>query len=281
MVRRFFTHPPLETFIARMTAGRERNSFWVRLMPPNYLYPKGSRRTATRNGVNYALDISDYMEHSIYFAYKDEALESLLEIASGCKVIIDVGANIGATALNLAKQHSTKMVIGFEPDGGNFAKAQANIRLNNLNNIRLLKRGLGSRSALVRLYKVNPENQGMNRILTDDAADFDFEEIQVQTLDDFVREEQLDVDLIKIDVEGYELNVLRGAVETINRCRPKLFIELDDENLKAHGDSAAELVRFLTGLHYKVKPINSDRIVTEHNDLASCHMDIVCTPNGN
>jgi FkbM family methyltransferase len=274
--RRVFTFALAERFLVKMTTGRPASSFWVRLMPPNYLYPKGSRRLATRNGIKYDLDISDYMEHAVYFAYRDEALEALLVLAQGCRVIIDVGVNIGATSLNLAKLPSTELVLGFEPDKRNFEKAQTNLRLNEFGNVRFLNHGLGPESCVARLYRVNSDNKGMNRILSKTANQFDFEEVRIKALDEVIADEPLMVDMIKIDVEGYELKVLRGAVETINRCRPKLFIELDDDNLRSNGDSASELVRLLTDFDYQIKPILSDTLLTPDMDFSGCHMDIIC-----
>ena len=62
------------------------------------------------------------------------------------------------------------------------------------------------------------------------------------TLDGFLGERtSLPGDWIKIDVEGYEARVLRGAAATIARCRPGLFIEVDDANLRGQGDSAGGL----------------------------------------
>ncbi len=60
------------------------------------------------------------------------------------------------------------------------------------------------------------------------------------TLDEYLENrETFDIDWIEIDVEGYEARVLRGALHTIRRCRPGLFIEVDDRFLMAQGESAA------------------------------------------
>ena len=73
------------------------------------------------------------------------------------------------------------------------------------------------------------------------------------TLDGFLGERtSLPGDWIKIDVEGYEARVLRGAAATIARCRPGLFIEVDDANLRGQGDSAGGLLKWVEGTGYEI-----------------------------
>ena len=59
-------------------------------------------------------------------------------------------------------------------------------------------------------------------------------------------------DLLKIDVEGYEMAVLRGGFASIRKWKPILFIELVDANLREHGWSGASLVQFIEGLGYEI-----------------------------
>jgi FkbM family methyltransferase len=256
-------------------------NFWVRLMPPNYLYPKNSRREAHRHGINYSLDISDYIEHAVYFDYRDDAREELIRLATNKKVIIDVGVNIGAMLLSFARLIPNGMVIGFEPDAKNFLKARENLKLNDFGNVRIIQKGLGEEAATVKLFRVNEGNEGMNRILSDAEhaleKDFAFDEIEIVKLDDFADENKLDrIDLIKIDVEGYELKVLRGAEQVLRKYSPVLFIELDDDNLKAQNNSAQELILFLNEIGYDVRRADNKQKVATGDDFTRRHFDIIC-----
>lgn len=248
-------------------------------MPPNYLYPKDSRREASRRGINYSLDISDYIEHTVYFGYREPAQEELFRLAKDKKLIIDIGVNIGATLLNFAKICPDGSVIGFEPDTKNLLKAEKNLQLNDFENVKIIRKGLGAEAAKVKLFKVNRANEGMNRILNEAEldGDFEFEEIEIIRFDDFVAENSFErIDLMKIDVEGYEMKVLQGAEQSLKKFLPILFIELDDDNLKAQRDSARALVLFLERLGYEIYRADDNRQITSGDDFSHCHFDIVC-----
>lgn len=281
--RRIFKIRPVERLLQKKIRGLPAESFWVRLMPPNYLYPKDSRREVSRRGINYSLDISDYIEHTVYFGYAEPAQEELFRLAKDKKLIIDIGVNIGATLLNFAKICPGGSVIGFEPDAKNLLKAEKNLRLNAFENVKIIRKGLGAEAAKVKLFKVNQANQGMNRILNeaDLEGDFEFEEIEIVRFDDFAKENSFErIDLIKIDVEGYEMKVLQGAEESLTKYSPVLFIELDDDNLKAQNDSAQALILFLERLGYEIRRADNKRPVSSSDDFEHCHFDIICENSG-
>jgi len=278
--RRFFKLGVIEQMLIRLADGRPSTSPFVKLIPPNYLYREGSRRLVEREGINYELDISDYVDHSIYFGIEDRSVNRLYQLLGDQNTILDVGANVGSILLNIAKLCQTAKIVGFEPDPRNFQRATNNIRLNTALNVCVVNKGLGLKSETVKLYHVNNKNAGMNRILNDSVAMtsssvLDYDEIQIVRLDDFIREEGLtNIDLIKIDVEGYELNVLMGAEDTLKRHRPTLFIELDDDNLRAQGQSARELVNFISCLGYDMRRADDNAVINEETDFTRCHFDL-------
>lgn len=279
--RRLFKWSFIENFLVRKTHDRYPNNFWVRLMPPNYLYSKNSLREVTRREIKYLLDISDTVEHAIYFGYKDEAQETLFRLAKDKKFLIDVGVNIGSVVLNFARICPHAQIFGFEPDKRSFLKATGNIGLNTYQNLEIINKGLGETPEKVKLYRVNSENAGMNRILpeteTVQSELFEFDEIEIITLDDFAKERSLArVDLIKIDVEGYELHVLRGAKQVLSLYKPALFIELDDDNLRVQSASAEGLISFLEGMEYDIRRADNKQSVRSADDFSGCHFDIIC-----
>jgi hypothetical protein len=102
--------------------------------------------------------------------------------------------------------------------------------------------------------------------------------ISIVKLDEFLAERNSEPDLVKIDVEGFEMEVLRGAEQTFKRCRPELFIELDDNNLRRNKSSAAELVGFIENMGYEVRRALDGEKVSANSTFQGAHFDIHCVP---
>ena len=97
------------------------------------------------------------------------------------------------------------------------------------------------------------------------------------TLDLFIQRENIArLDLIKIDTEGFEMNVLLGTEKTILRFHPKLFIELDDDMLRRQQSSASELLNWLIQREYKIFDAETNSPVSAKQSFVHCHFDIIC-----
>ena len=120
-----------------------------------------------------------------------------------------------------------------------------------------------------------PSNRGGNRIAPQGVDGNTL--IQVSRMDETAPIGSLEkIDLIKIDVEGYELQVLRGASAIIQKHKPILFVELDDDNLRDQGDSASDLVRFLEQHGYvSITNAVSGEMVSSAMPFTHCHLDIL------
>jgi len=115
-------------------------------------------------------------------------------------VIIDVGANIGYYTVLMAK--FVKKVYAFEPEKEAFEILKKNIKENNLKNVVLFNKAVGSKRGS-KFLKTDSENFGNSRIVTSNTKQV----TRIVRLDEVIKEK---VDLIKIDVQGYELEVLKG-----------------------------------------------------------------------
>jgi FkbM family methyltransferase len=140
---------------------------------------------------------------------------------------IDVGAFIGTHTVFLAAMCDVDGVVAFEPDPDNHRCLVLNVASNvSERHVECRNKAVGQSHAKGVIARRSESNSGMNRIVTagaDDAA----ERIEVVSLDDeFSTRRHDDVALIKIDVEGSELAVVRGAKAILEQSRPLLCIEM-------------------------------------------------------
>ncbi len=274
-IKSFFCNRTGELIIISFTSVPLLKNLFFLLRPRHTDYIPGTLRVVKRNNIQYELDISDWVEWNIYFKNKIEPREKLYSLANKENTVIDVGVNIGETLLNLASVVGNKgRVIGFEPNPVVFIKCKKNISLNPLlKNISLQLCALGKDNSELFLNINDERNKGMVSLSHSGKRD----KVKVMTLDYYLQNENLRrVDLIKIDVEGFEMNVLTGAEHTINKFHPKLFIELDNNLLLQQQSSAKELIRWLLQREYTIVNAENNNTVTLDQQFETCHFDIIC-----
>lgn len=271
--RRVFLFPALEAWLVSKTVGKSAAHFYSKLVPNFYQYPVASWRRYTRDGIDFRSDISDYLQHYHYFGFVDKSMERLYSMCIPGARVIDVGSNVGYVALAIARRVSPGVVLGFEPDRDNFEQCIENLRLNTISNIRILNCGLGEKNGTATLEVRSGRNRSGHRVSPYAKG----AKIEIRSMDGVVDELSWSgVDLIKIDVEGFELKVLRGAVETIRKFRPQLFIEVNDSNLRDQGDTAHELISFLEGLGYETFfDAHNGMSLSRNFDFRGLHLDII------
>lgn len=280
MVRRLFRGGPLERWLQDRVSGCTPDTWMARLIPPEYLYAKGSWRNVERHGVKLRLDLSNTTDHGAFYDLLDAGDEHLITRIRPTDVVVDIGANIGVRTLAFSRAVPQGRVISFEPHPHTFERLKEHVTLNDPGNVTLVNKGIGQHVDTARLYQVVETNSGMNRILAD--ADLvrstPFVDVHLSPLEPVLEGAGVPhVDVIKIDVEGFEMEVLLGARAVIERDRPVLFIELDDDNLKDSGSSAPELVEWLRERGYDVR--DAITLGPLPSELAHCHFDILCLPS--
>ncbi len=275
--KEIFKLPALERLLAQFTQGKSPSNLIARFPPLYRSYPKNSIRRVYREGIRYELDISDYMEWLIYWGIRAEKRDQLYKVVQRGWQVADVGANVGEVALNLAKRVGPEgSVYAFEPDSIAFSKLFLNHSLNNFDNVTLINVGLGAKPEKRVLMAEVDYNRGGSRIQSNLCEG---QTVNLTSMDLFMEENQVDkLDLIKIDVEGYEHYVLEGAIEVIRKSKPILFVEVNDTNLRAQGTTARDLVRFLELNEYKhVLHADSGKSIDSSQSFAGCHIDIIAS----
>jgi len=155
------------------------------------------------------------------------------------KVIVDVGANVGNHTIFFSLFCPYSKIFAFEPYDKIRKILESHIELNKLRDIKVLPYAVGAKIGLCDLGKVinkyGVEYNGRTYIKEGSS-------IKMVTLDEVLKDEK--VSLIKIDVEDYEYNVLRGAKETLQRCHPYLFIEARSIELKQKIDKYLKILGY-------------------------------------
>jgi FkbM family methyltransferase len=254
---------------------RQPRQLLTRLFRPDCEDYRGTpRRRAARNGIMFDLELWDFVQWTIYFGTEIAEKSALFDLAKPGQVVLDIGTNVGEVLMNFAKRVGPEgRVIGFEPNPETLAKCRHNLSLNSFSNVEVHGVALGDTRGTALLGQPAKFNTGADRI---GAAGVP---VQLTTLDEFAAD--LDrIDLIKIDVEGFDLKVVRGGEQMLKRHRPTLFVELCDSNLREQGDSPAELVHWLETRGFRIRNAVTGEPIASTDDLNGCFRDIIAAPLG-
>jgi len=140
------------------------------------------------------------------------------------KDIIDAGAYIGDSSLALTRFTSAN-VHAFEPFEESFNKMLNNIKINDVNNIVPVKASLSDMNGEEKIYLSGDNVQGITSDENFRRYDKSFT-IKTMTIDSYVQENNLNVGFIKVDIEGAEQRLLKGAIETIKSQKPLLSLSI-------------------------------------------------------
>ena len=174
-------------------------------------------------------------------SHQGEDVRMLSQFVTPEKAIIDVGAHIGTISIPLSRL--AKKVYAFEPNGSSFGMLERNIAENKATNIVARRCALGASER--EGHVAEAKHLGGSTISTGGSGD----RIEIHTLDTLVTEP---VSLIKIDVEGMEIEVLEGARRIIAESRPVVFFEVNLRGLRHHKTGRRTLDRFFKQKAYRL-----------------------------
>ncbi|HEY4365587.1 MAG TPA: FkbM family methyltransferase [Bryobacteraceae bacterium] len=180
------------------------------------------------------------------------------------KVVYDIGAFHGLLTIFFA--HQAKLVVAFEPTGRNRARLNQNVQLNSFSNVIVRPYGLSSKAMRAEM-SFDPLTPGMASLDSRLAIGAQHENIELRTLDE---EQGLEPpDLVKIDVEGFELEVLKGAVHTLER-HPDLFLEMHGVDAEDKRRRVAAIAEFLWSIGYRnILHVESGTLITPENSAVA------------
>ena len=233
---------------------------------------KGMRR---RGGLGWA---PGFLTSGI--ASKEEEFWEQLNLSG--MTVYDIGSFQGLLALLFASR--AKTVVCFEPNNNNNKRLMENLQLNRLTNVQVRKVGIGSKRELVRMVGT-PLMPGGSSVDANAIKEIErsgskaiVEEIQVVTLDEEMREAKLPPpNFIKIDIEGYELEALKGASGALAAHHPALFLEMHGETMSEKKRKAQGIVDFLWEAGYRsILHIESEELITPATAARAAEGHLYC-----
>ena len=170
-------------------------------------------------------------------------------------VVFECGTHHGLTAMLLSKWvGAAGKIVTFEINSKNAEIARKNIELNKIDNVILEEKGLGSQKSTLKIFdKSNASVTPSNLLSLGWLKNFIYgtNEAEIITLDDYAKAQSIMPTFLKIDVEGYEGEVLKGASEIL-KTRPKLEIEIHTEILSRYNTSVKEIFELIESESYQM-----------------------------
>jgi FkbM family methyltransferase len=207
------------------------------------------------DGYVRSADLRDHME-SLVFVGRHRLPKAVMAALRPGDWAIDVGANVGSVAGQMCRAVGREgRVWAFEPIPRNLERLRRLAEANNLSQLEIFDCALSSETGKA---AISQPGEGLSGHASFTASWITGEPLEVvtQRLDDLTAEvnEARPLRLLKIDVEGFEREVLEGAEATIRRFRPLIYCEFNDIILRDAGSSSQALLEAFAGLGYRVAP---------------------------
>jgi FkbM family methyltransferase len=216
-----------------------------------------------RGRILWDLDLGQGIDFAIFLqgGFEPETIKTYKKYVVPGSVVLDIGANIGAHTLPLAKMvGDTGKVIAFEPTDYAFGKLKKNLSLNGA----LASRVTAIQALLVgtlseEIPEAIPSSWPLERISDKEGVSHPIHGGTFNSLsgavtirlDDWFEKNSVDrIDFIKMDVDGYEIGVLEGASQTLAKHHPVIVMEFAPYIFEERGRKFSELVDFLRGHNY-------------------------------
>ncbi|HTG80929.1 MAG TPA: FkbM family methyltransferase [Geobacteraceae bacterium] len=227
------------------------HDYYSRMRPS--LFTTYLRLALKRAVARGSLDVEDVVGYKVSHVNLKNLCQLFDEIFINCiyhftsagdaPLIIDCGSNIGMSILFFKKLYPGARVVGFEPDRTTYGKLEENIRLNNLQHVRVYNQAVSDQNGTITFYK-DPDIVGSHVMsVLDKRTSGQKVEIDAVRLSEFITEE---VDFLKLDIEGSETLVIRELSET-NKLRmiKELIIEYHHHFLDKDDDNLSEFLHLL------------------------------------
>lgn len=179
-----------------------------------------------RHGATIVLNPNDpVISGALTFGvYENSETSFLCQVFRPGMTFLDVGANVGYyTALAIQRIGEAGRIIALEPDRQSFQYLERTVAANNGRNVCCVQQAAADRQGVLKLY-VSKNNRGDNRLYWNDLCDESYD-VEITTVDKLLEGYGIDaIDLVKMDVQGFEGHVVRGMKETIQRSKDLIML---------------------------------------------------------
>lgn len=223
--------------------------------------------TKTELGTKLFLDKNDSLSLSFNKVYERKEVELLKKRIKQDSNILDIGANIGYYTTFFSLTASKGKVFAFEPEISNLILLKKNIRTNKCSNITLFENSVGEICCDSKLYLSN-DNAGDHKCFKSSQIEYKVQKIKQINLDSI--NFNCKIDLIKIDIQGYEYKAFKGMIKLIKNHRPTIISEFWPEAIKLSGDKPIDFLNFFYDLKYDIYDVENNLLIQNNQFKKIC-----------
>lgn len=215
--------------------------------------PRNIEVTVKRQGLIWNLDLTSCIAESMYYNgyWEKNSTKLVKKIVRKGDVVFDIGANIGYYSCILSRLVGNKgHIYCFEPISKYVKRLKDNIKVNDLRNITVVKKVV-SDICVPQKLQVGPSSA---RTFCGLGEYNHTEVVESITLDKYITEENgiRRVDFVKIDVDGFEIEIISGAEDTLRKYKPIMLVEFCPEAQEKVGNTTGDLLKLLQSFGYSL-----------------------------
>lgn len=176
-----------------------------------------------------------------------------LNIAKKTKCFFDVGAHIGIVTLPVAKIiEGSGKIFSFEPSKNNLFYLKYHVKKNKLKNVQIIEKAVSSRNEHSSLYESDQPTGMSSLIPIEDKKITIRSSVESITLDEFCDKNKIKPEIIKVDIEGSEIELLKGSRRIMKQLKPVFFLSYHPEHIKEIGYRKDKILTLLDELNYEI-----------------------------
>lgn len=192
-----------------------------------------------------------------YFCYRSplmvDEMDCFLEATKGKEGLLDIGALHGVFSLAFALQNSNRKALAVDPSPIAFARLLYNIKKNDLSNITPIECAISEKIGNLAMHY-----EGEHAVAASTDRGGNMINVPMTTGDNLCQSVDFQPDVIKIDVEGHEIKVLKGLKETIKENSPLIFLEVHPKRIAEEGNSSSFIEHFFDEIGYSAQLVSGE-----------------------